>query len=92
MLVQAPRLSTLDLGMSDELTRTEMGANLEIMTQAAEKFLSDFDELPAQDRAEVLRELLRRLTAAPYDLPSDDDLVAAADQLFVELDRHEPSQ
>lgn len=62
------------------------------MTQAAKKLLDDFDELPVQDRAEVLRELLRRLAAAPYDLPPDDDLVAAADQLFVDLDRHEQSQ
>jgi hypothetical protein len=28
---------------------------------------------------------------APHDLPTDEDLVTAADRLFVELDRREQS-
>jgi hypothetical protein len=62
------------------------------MTQATKKLLDQFDALPDQDRAELVAELLRRTAFAPHDLPQDDDLVAAADRLFVELDRREPPE
>jgi hypothetical protein len=62
------------------------------MTQAAKKLLEEFDALQDRDQAEVLTELLRRLALAPHDLPDSDDLTAAADRLFVELDRREQSQ
>ena len=62
------------------------------MTQAAKRLLDEFDTLQDADRAEVLAELLRRLALAPHDLPDEDDLTAAADRLFVELDRREPSR
>jgi hypothetical protein len=62
------------------------------MTQAAQKLLEQFDALQEGDRAEVLAELLRRVAVSPHDLPDPDDLVAAADQIFVELDRREQSR
>jgi hypothetical protein len=62
------------------------------MTQAAKKLLDEFDALPDLDRSELLAEFVRRLALAPHDLPHDDDLVAAADQLFVELDHREQSE
>ena len=61
------------------------------MTRATQKLLDEFEALPDEDRAEVVAELLRRTAFAPHDLPQDDDLVASADQLFVELDRREQS-
>jgi hypothetical protein len=61
------------------------------MTQA-QKLLEQFDALQEGDRAEVLAELLRRVAVSPHDLPDPDDLVAAADQIFVELDRREQSR
>jgi hypothetical protein len=36
-------------------------------------------------------ELIRRVAKAVHDLPADDDLVSAADELFSELDRREQS-
>ena len=42
--------------------------------------------------AEVPAELLRRVALAPHDLPDPDDLVPAADQIFLELDRREQLQ
>ena len=63
-----------------------------VMPPAAKKLLVDFDALQDADRAEVLGELLRRGTMASHDLPDADDLTAAADRLFVQLDRHEQSQ
>lgn len=64
----------------------------DLMTQAAKKLLEEFDALQEGDRAEVLAELLRRVALAPHDLPDSDDLVSAADQIFLELDRREQSQ
>ena len=62
------------------------------MTRAAKKLLDEFGALSNEDRAEILAVLLRRAALAPHDLPQDDDLVAAADRLFVALDRNERSQ
>jgi hypothetical protein len=62
------------------------------MTQAAKKLLEEFEALQEPDRAEVLAELLRRIALMPHDLPDSDDLTAAADRLFLELDRREQSQ
>ncbi len=59
------------------------------MTQASQKLLDEFDALPDRERSELVAELVRRVALAPHDLPEDDDLVAAADRLFVELDRRE---
>jgi hypothetical protein len=62
------------------------------MTQAAKKLLEEFESLQEADRAEVLAELLRRVALAPHDLPDSNDLTAAADRLFSELDRREQSR
>lgn len=59
------------------------------MTRATQKILDEFEALPNEDRAELVVELLRRTALAPHDVPADDDLVAAADRLFSELDRQE---
>jgi hypothetical protein len=62
------------------------------MTKATQKLLDEFETLPDQDRSEFVAELARRVAFAPHDLPQDDDLVAAADRLFTELDRREPPE
>ncbi len=62
------------------------------MTRAAKKLIDEFEALPNEDRAEVLAELLRRVALAPHDLPSDEDLTAAADRLFADLDRREDAK
>lgn len=62
------------------------------MTQATQKLLDEFEALPDQDRSELVAELARRVGLALHDLPKDDDLVAAADRLFLELDRGEQSE
>jgi hypothetical protein len=61
------------------------------MTQAARKLLEEFDALHEEERAEVLTELLRRVALARHALPDSDDLVSAADQIFLELDQCEQS-
>jgi hypothetical protein len=62
------------------------------VTQATQKLLDEFEALPDQDRSELVAELARRVGLALHDLPKDDDLVAAADRLFLELDRGEQSE
>jgi hypothetical protein len=59
------------------------------VTQAAKKLLEQFEALPEADRSEIVAELARRVALAPHDLPNDNDLLAAADRLFSELDRRE---
>ena len=72
----------------EHLTARSQDATL-TMTQTARKVLADFDQLAESEQATVLAELLRRAALGPHDLPKDADLSAAADRLFVELDRRE---
>jgi hypothetical protein len=62
------------------------------MIPAAEKIMHEYDALAPPAREQVLTEMLRRAALQPHDLPNDDDLVAAADLLFQELDRREQDQ
>ena len=61
------------------------------MTLLSRKLLETFDELPESEKREVASAILRR--ALSFDtLPiSDADLIAQADELFLELDRRETS-
>lgn len=59
------------------------------MVAAAHKFLDAFEALPQHAKQEVLDEILRRAALEHHTLPTDDDLVAAADGLFQRLDRDE---
>jgi hypothetical protein len=62
------------------------------VTQATKKLLDEFEALPEPDRSELVAELARRVALLPHDAPRDEDLVAAADRLFIELDRREQSE
>lgn len=59
------------------------------MTQAAKRVLATIEALPPAERQEVVAELPRRAAQSEHDLPIDGDLVALADQVFVELDKRE---
>ena len=59
------------------------------MTDTANQVLHAFDALPAEDRRAVAAAVLRRvLDGAPPDI-SDEALVMAAEQLFLEFDAAE---
>jgi hypothetical protein len=73
------------------LTRRRHHGSLAFMTHASKKLLEQFEALPDAERSEVVAELARRIALSPHEAPADDDLVAAADRLFTELDRREPS-
>lgn len=59
------------------------------MTETAKKILDSFDSLPEAERREVALEILRRTVSAEYGGPDDAELLAAANAVFLELDRHE---
>jgi hypothetical protein len=62
------------------------------MTPVVERLVAEVEALPEAQRQEVIAVLLRRAQTEPHDLPHDEDLVAAADELFQELDRREQSR
>jgi hypothetical protein len=59
------------------------------MRDAARKLVASFESLPETDKHEVLAELLSRTLKSNYSSPSNDELLAAADEIFLELDRRE---
>lgn len=74
---------------TDGSGRTEgLGYHFHV-TEAARHLLEEFQNLPDLDKREVLAALLREATETPYPAPSDDDLTAAADEVFLDLDRRE---
>ena len=62
------------------------------MTLGARRLIEEFGALPEQERSEVLAELARRVGLSSHDLPRDEDLLATADQLFIELDWRESTE
>lgn len=59
------------------------------MTKTAQDFLRSFGALPRSDQHDVLVQLLRLPIEAEYGAPGDDELVLAAEEVFVELDQAE---
>jgi hypothetical protein len=59
------------------------------MVAAARQFLDAFEALPQPAKQEVLDEILRRAALEDHGLPADEELVAAADAAFRQLDREE---
>jgi hypothetical protein len=62
------------------------------MTEAAERFLRSFKALPQPDQHDVLMRLLRLPIEAEYSAPTDDELIHAADEVFLELEKAERGQ
>ncbi|MGA2216655.1 MAG: hypothetical protein ABSG51_01120 [Terracidiphilus sp.] len=59
------------------------------MLAAAQHVLDAFEGLPHPARQQVLDEMLRRAALEHHELPDDNELVAAADSLFLQMDRDE---
>jgi hypothetical protein len=80
------------LGTTNKLDATHTTWDSDSVTQATRKLLEEFEALPEPDRSELVAELARRVALSPHDAPRDEDLVAAADRLNIELDRLEQSE
>ena len=61
------------------------------MTNAAREFLRSFQALPKTDQHDVLVSLLRLPVEAEYAAPTDEELVHAAEEVFLELEKTEKS-
>lgn len=59
------------------------------MSPAVQNLIESFDHLPETDKRTAASEILRR--SVTLDLPplSDEELVSAAEMVFLELDREE---
>lgn len=77
------------LGITDKLDVKNTTWESDFVTDVTQKLLDEFDALPDRDRSELVAELARRVALGPHDLPNDEDLLAAADRLFTELDGRE---
>jgi hypothetical protein len=62
------------------------------MTKAAQKVLKTFETLPEPDKQDVVVEILRHTLEGDYSSLDDSDLMLVADQVFLELDRHEDGE
>jgi hypothetical protein len=59
------------------------------MTSAVKHLIELFDALSADEQREAARLLLARVVAGESGDVADDSLVAAAEELFADLDRRE---
>jgi hypothetical protein len=59
------------------------------MSTAAAHLLKEFDKLPPDAQKELSNAILHRTAHFDYDIPSDDELTAAAREVFAILDREE---
>ncbi len=59
------------------------------MSQGAKSLLAAFEQLPPSEREEVVQELLRWSALEPHEGPEDEELVRAADEVLLGLDRRE---
>lgn len=59
------------------------------MTEAVKELLDAFEALPVAEQREAAAELLRRIVKSESGDVQEDGLVAAAEELFLELDATE---
>ena len=59
------------------------------MTAQVQEMLHTFDLLPESDKRELASEILRRSLMLGVPALSDEQLVGAAEELFLQLDRSE---
>ena len=59
------------------------------MSGGAKSVLEAFEQLPTGERDEVVVELLRRTASSLHGSVNDDELIRAADEVFLDMDRRE---
>lgn len=62
------------------------------MTAQGKHIIEEFQALPDTAKREVLAELLRTSRFIDYPPVSDDELVSAADEVFLQYDRREADE
>ena len=56
------------------------------MTDSVQDLLNTFDHLADAEKRQAASEILRRVREMDLEVPSDDELVSAAEELFLDLD------
>jgi hypothetical protein len=59
------------------------------MTSSAKAILDSFDELPDTEKRDVVRAILQRALRLDSPPLTDEELVAQAEDIFLELDKRE---
>ena len=59
------------------------------MTAPGKHIIEEFEALPDAAKREVLAELIRTSRFLDYPQVADDELLSAADEIFLEYDRRE---
>jgi len=59
------------------------------MKKLVEELLNSFEKLPEAEKRELASEIIKRLLAFDLAQLSDDALILAADQVFLQLDKDE---
>jgi hypothetical protein len=59
------------------------------MTRSVQELLDRFDRLAEAEKHEAASEILQRVRRLDLDPITDDDLILSAEEVFLELDRHE---
>ena len=62
------------------------------MTADAKHIIEDFDALPDASKRAVLTELIRLSRHLDYPAINDDELLSAADEVFLAYDRRESGE
>lgn len=62
------------------------------MTAQGKHIIEEFQALPDAAKREVLAELIRTSRFIDYPPVSDDELVSAADEVFLQYDRREADE
>jgi hypothetical protein len=61
------------------------------VTAQGKQIIDEFQALPDQTKREVLAELIRSARFIEYPEVSDDELLSAANDIFLKYDEREPS-
>lgn len=59
------------------------------MTRTVAELLDTFAHLPDEEKREVASAILRRVRDFSFEPPADNELISAAEDVFLELDRRE---
>lgn len=62
------------------------------MTAVGKRIIEEFEHLSDVEKREVLADILRISSRLEYPRLTNEDLVAAADAIFIEYDRRESSE
>lgn len=62
------------------------------MTAAAKRVVEEFEHLSDSEKREVLAGILRTSGRLDYPEVSDEELIAAADAIFLDFDQRESSE